>query len=204
MTVIYHGTPMTPRASLQHIGPGRAMCVSFWRPDDTEVVEAISPAIMFRQRRVLGMDGGAEARRGLVRPARLDPILRMVGAAPFSAGSLGSDSGCARCAIADQRWSAERLAVRNIAGSPALAHGCADRAAATALRSVRAGVPGMDGHRPRQDRWLRGMVSPHGRGCFGAGEPLARDSHDARRPGRAGVSLRQRGRQQRRTERVAI
>jgi hypothetical protein len=48
MSVIYHGTPMTPRAALLDVCKGRAMCVSFYRHDDVEAVEAISPAIMFR------------------------------------------------------------------------------------------------------------------------------------------------------------
>lgn len=42
MTTVYHGTPLTPRAALVAVGAGRAMCVSFYRPDDAEVVEAIS------------------------------------------------------------------------------------------------------------------------------------------------------------------
>lgn len=50
---IYHGTPLTPRDALRSVCTGRAMCISFYRPDDVEVVEAISPAIMFRQRRIL-------------------------------------------------------------------------------------------------------------------------------------------------------
>lgn len=45
--IIHHGTPMTPRAALLDVCAGRAMCVSFYRPDDVEVVEAISPTIMF-------------------------------------------------------------------------------------------------------------------------------------------------------------
>lgn len=28
---IFHGTPLTPRAALQALLPGRAACVSFWR-----------------------------------------------------------------------------------------------------------------------------------------------------------------------------
>lgn len=64
MPVIHHGTPMTPRAALLDVCAGRAMCVSFWRLDDTEAVEAISPAIMFRQRRLFGMAGSASRGRG--------------------------------------------------------------------------------------------------------------------------------------------
>ncbi len=47
LPIIYHGTPLTPRSALLDVCNGRAMCVSFWRPDDVEVVEAISPASMF-------------------------------------------------------------------------------------------------------------------------------------------------------------
>lgn len=46
-TVIYHGTPLTPRAALIAVGKGRAICVSFFRPDDVDVVQRISPFIMF-------------------------------------------------------------------------------------------------------------------------------------------------------------
>jgi hypothetical protein len=47
MAIIHHGTPMTPRAALLEVCVGRAMCVSFYRPDDVDAVEAISPAIMY-------------------------------------------------------------------------------------------------------------------------------------------------------------
>lgn len=43
---IYHGTPLTPRAALRAMA-GRAFCVSYWRPDDVEVVEEISVDIMY-------------------------------------------------------------------------------------------------------------------------------------------------------------
>ena len=63
--IIYHGTPMTPRAALLDVCDGRAMCVSFYRPDDVEAVEAISPAIMFRQWSVFVLEAGAARRRGM-------------------------------------------------------------------------------------------------------------------------------------------
>lgn len=47
MALVYHGTPMTPRAALQAVCAGRANCVSFYRPDDVVTVEAISPFIMY-------------------------------------------------------------------------------------------------------------------------------------------------------------
>jgi hypothetical protein len=46
MALVYHGTPLTPRAALLAM-EGRAFCVSFFRPDSVADVEAISPAIMF-------------------------------------------------------------------------------------------------------------------------------------------------------------
>lgn len=44
---IYHGTPMTPRAALLGVMPGRAACVSFYRPDDVDAVESVCPRIMY-------------------------------------------------------------------------------------------------------------------------------------------------------------
>lgn len=46
MPVIYHGTPMAPRAALEAVLPGRAACVSFYRPDNIDAVSAICPDIM--------------------------------------------------------------------------------------------------------------------------------------------------------------
>ena len=45
--IIHHGTPLTPRDALLSVCAGRAMCVSFYRPDDVDTVEQISPAIMY-------------------------------------------------------------------------------------------------------------------------------------------------------------
>ena len=45
--VIHHGTPLTPRAALHSVCTGRAMCVSFYRPDSVADVEVISPYIMY-------------------------------------------------------------------------------------------------------------------------------------------------------------
>lgn len=44
---IFHGTPITPRAALEAVLPGRAACVSFFRPDDVEAVEAVCPFVMY-------------------------------------------------------------------------------------------------------------------------------------------------------------
>lgn len=44
--LIYHGTPLTPAAALAQLA-GRAFCVSFFRPDCVDQVEAISPFVMY-------------------------------------------------------------------------------------------------------------------------------------------------------------
>lgn len=46
MALVYHGTPLTPRAALQAM-TGRSFCVSFFRPDDVDEVERIAPYVMF-------------------------------------------------------------------------------------------------------------------------------------------------------------
>ena len=46
MALVYHGTPLTPRAALAAVA-GRAMCVSFYRPDNVQDVEAQSPFVMY-------------------------------------------------------------------------------------------------------------------------------------------------------------
>lgn len=202
---IYHGTPMTPRAMLR-AAAGRAMCVSFWRPDDVGVVEAISPAIMFRQRRILRVAGCDRSRRRLVHPRRLDAVLRLARSAVVSAWPLGGHPRCARRAEPTQRQLAPAMAVRAIQGRAALAHGRATRAVAESLRAIRPGLHWMD--RAGRRAGLRGVVSAHGRGR-GSVAPdvrptLACHPHDARRPGCAGIPFQQRGREQRRAERTSL
>ena len=43
--MIYHGTPLTPRAALQAMA-GRAFCISFYRPDDMPVVDQLASSMM--------------------------------------------------------------------------------------------------------------------------------------------------------------
>lgn len=198
---IYHGTPLTPRAALMDVCAGRAMCVSFHRPDDVGAAEAISPAIMY--------DNGAfsfwrEALRSGQEWAEdrdWTPFLSLARTAPVHTRPMGRDPGCTGGTFPAQRRTAERLAVR-AERRPPVAYGRTDRAPAAPLRALRSRMPRMDGarHRPR----LRGMVPPDGRGCGRARQPLAGPSHDARRAGRAGIPLRQRGCDQWRTERSAI
>lgn len=200
--VIYHGTPMTPRAALLDVCAGRAMCVSFFRPDDVEAVEAISPAIMFRQRRVLVLESGATQRAGMGRDtARLDAIFRVAGTALVSSWSLGSDPRHSGCAQPAQRCTSERLAVR-AKGCAALAHGRANRATAAPVRQVRPRLLGLD--RKGQAFGHAGLSRPHGGSRQGTRQPLAPNSHDARNTGSIRLPLRQRGQHQPSAERVAV
>jgi len=199
--LIYHGTPMTPRSALEAVGPGRAFCVSFFHPQDVEVVQAISPAVMFRQRRVLGMESRHETRGGLVHPRGLDAVLPLAGTAPVPSWPLGSDTRCAGSAEPAQRFTVARVAVWT-EGRAALAHGRADRSAAEALRAVRPGLLGMD--RRWQDARYAGISRAHGGGCRSLGQPVAGASHDARDGGCAPVPLHQRGQHIACAERMAI
>lgn len=45
MTIHYHGTPITPRAVLEHLA-GRNFCVSFFRPDDVEWCHRFGQSVM--------------------------------------------------------------------------------------------------------------------------------------------------------------
>lgn len=190
---IYHGTPMTPRAALQQMA-GRAFCVSFYRPDDVEVVQAISPAVMFRQRRVLVLAGRIKNWSGMGGRAGLATLLQVAGTA-FAGRPVGSDTGQPWRTVTDKRWYVERLAVWSM-GCAALAHGQPDRTAIATLRQIRPRVLGLDGQWQGLQGWLRGMVSSNGRGCGSHGQSVAGHSHDARRDGRTGVSLPQCGQHQ--------
>ena len=199
---IYHGTPLTPRAALSAVLPGRAACVSFWRPDDVEAVEAVCPQVMFRQRRLFGMDGCVEARGTVVHPRGLDTVLRVAGAAPVHAGAMGSDTGRTGSAVPAQRQSLASMALRSLEGCAALAHGRADRTLAASVRAIRPGLPWLDrrGHRAG----LRSMVPADGRSGRRHGQPLARSAHDARGAGRPRIPVLLSGCEQRRAERVAL
>jgi len=199
--IIHHGTPMTPRAALLDVCAGRAMCVSFYRPDDVEVVQAISPAVMFRQRRVLVLESCAAGRTGMGRASRLGAVLPMAGAAPISPRTLGSHSRYAGRAFSAQRCAAERMAVR-AKGCAAMAHGRAYRAAAETVRAFRPGMSWMD-RRGQGDRLPR-LSRADGGGRQGLGQPLAGAAHDARGCGGFRLPLRQRGQHFAGSKRVAL
>ena len=198
---IYHGTPMTPRAALQQMS-GRAFCVSFYRPDDVEVVQQISPAIMFRQWRVFVLASRIKSRSGVGRGSGLAAILQMAGAS-IAGRALGSNTRQSRRTFTDQRRIAERLAVWSV-GRTTLAHGQLNRSIASSLRQIRASLFGMDRPGQRLNSWLRGMVSAYGRSCKRPGQSMAQHSYDARRNGCAGVSLSQCGQHKFSTERTSI
>jgi len=198
---IYHGTPMTPRAALQQMA-GRAFCVSFYRPDDVEVVEAISPAVMFRQWRVLILAISSAKWARLGGGSGLATVLQMAGA-PSTIRALGGDTRQPRRTFADQRWAVERLALWSM-GRAALAHGQSNRTTIASLRQIRAHLLGLDWTGQGFHGWLRGMVSQDGRGCQRLGQSVARHSHDARRYGFARVSLSQCGQHQPSAERASI
>ena len=201
MAIIHHGTPLTPRAALLDICAGRAMCVSFYTPQDVEAVEAISPAIMFRQWRVFVLEAGATERRGLGARSGLVGLLRLAGATSVPSRPLGGHSRYAWRAQPAQRHAAAAMAIRP-EGRAALAHGWPDRAAVAPLRAIRPGLLGLD--RARQRDRLRRLSSPHGGGRPRLGQYLAGSAHDARDGGGLRLSIHQRRQHQFGAEWVAL
>lgn len=200
--IIYHGTPMTPRAALLDVCVGRAICISFFRPDDVEAAEAISPAIMFRQWRVLILEGGVARRAGLGRNAEgLDSVFRVAGAAFIPSRSMGCDPGYSWSAKPAQRCAFERLAVW-AEGCATLAYGWANRAIAEALRQVRQGMFGLD--RGWQNAGHSRISRKNGRGRCGSGQSMAHNSHDAWDTGGVRLSVSQRGQHITGSEWVAV
>lgn len=201
MPTIYHGTPMTPRSALLDVCKGRAMCVSFFRPDDVEVVEAISPDIMFRQWRFFNVEGGATQRGGMGRALGVGRLLLLVGGAFISARQMGGDPRYARSTKPAQRCAPRPVAFWTKRFSP-LAHGWTNRAFATLVRKIRACLYSLDrrGQTPRPPRLSRA----DGRSGQGFWQPLAYHSYDARHEGRMGLSLYQCGWDNTRTKRVAL
>ena len=193
MTLIYHGTPMTPRSALESVCIGRAMCVSFFRPDDVEVVEAISPTIMFRQRRFLVLDAGAEKRPRVGGGSRLDALLPVAGGAAVHARTMGSYSGCSWRTIPAQRRSPERLAVRAFKRRAPLAYGRANRPLGPPMRAVRSSSARLDWRSEEGARGLRRLPPQDGRGLPAVRQPLAPHPHDAGRVGCGKLPFRERG-----------
>ena len=193
--IIYHGTPMTPRAALLDVLSGRAGCVSFFRPDDVEAVEAVCPRIMFRQRRVQLLDGSTASWRGMGRQiARLVGVLSLAGASAARRWTVGGHSRHAGSALPAQRQPAQRLAVRHEARRSALAYGRPARSLGAPLRPIRHGCTGLDWRPEERACWLRAIPEANGRGRQDVRQSLARNAHDARHQGGVRLPLYQRGR----------
>ena len=202
---IYHGTPLTPRAALLDVLSGRAGCVSFFRPDDVEAVEAVCPRVMFRQRGIQLLDGSPAAWRGMGRQAaRLDAVLSLAGAEVACRWTLGGHSRHAGSAFPAQRQPACRLAVRHEAGRSALAYGRAARSVGASLRAIRHGCAGMD-WRPKAGACrMRQIPAPHGRGRQDVRQPMAQHAHDARHQGSLRLPLCERRRHEPCAERTSL
>jgi hypothetical protein len=202
--VIYHGTPMTPKAALLDVLSGRAGCVSFFRPDDVEAVEAVCPRVMFRQRRIQLLDGSIEARRGMGRQAsRLDAVLSLVGAAP-AIGALGGHSRYAGRTLPAQRQPAGGMAIRHVLRRSAMAYGWSAGSSRAPVQQVRHGRAGMDRRSEARACGLRPIPAQDGRGVSAVRQSMARHAHDARDQGGVGLRLCQRRRHEPCTERASL
>ena len=204
---IYHGTPMTPRAALNAVMPGRAACVSFFRPDDLEAVLAVCPQVMFRPRSLFLLDAGhaCGARVGRVRPsgmvARILPVAR---ADAVPTGAVGDYAGQPGGAISAQRRASERLAVWPVEGRASLAHGWADRASCSHVRQVRPRLHRLDRASEARACRVRRIPTKDGRGRSSHGECLAPPTHAARDQGRVRLSVHLCGQHVARAERPSL
>lgn len=173
---IYHGSPITPLAALGAVMPGRAACVSFFRPDSLEVLLAICPQVMFRSRCVFVLDEGAAcwSRVGRVRQARMVAcLLPMVGAVDIPPRPVGNHAGQSRRAIPTQRRAAERLALWVGARRASLAHGWFDRATGTSMRALPARLRRVDRRSKERAGRLRCVSSEDAGGGDADGQQLA-------------------------------
>lgn len=200
---IYHGTPLTPRAALLDVLAGRAACVSFYRPDDVEAVEAVCPQLMFRQRRLFILDAGDALGPGVGRGSRLDALLSLAGRAAVHARPLGGCTRQSRRSVADQRRAAQRLAVR-AEGSAAVAHGWSAGTAWPASGEVGSRLPRLDRRPEERAGRLPCLPSPDGGSRYLSRQPLAGAAHDARHSGGAGLPVRLGRRDQPRAERASL
>lgn len=201
---VYHGTPLTPRAALLDVCTGRAMCVSFYRPDDVDAVEEISPAIMYDNGAFSFWQQALREGKEWAEDRDWTPFLSLAGNTLIPSGTLGSHPGHAGRAVPAQRCTAQRLAVW-AEGRAALAHGWVDRSLGAVVRALRARLPRMGGRdEGRSSRGLRCFPQAHGRGCSLPRQPLAGHPHDARNGCCPRLSVPQRGQHKSGTERVAV
>lgn len=149
MPQIYHGTPMTPAAARRSVLAGRGACVSYFRPDDLEDVLALCPHVMFRPWGLFILDGGAAARRRMVRTGQervVGEILSVARADYIPSGSMGDNARQSSSPVPAQRRTFERLAIRD-EGRSCLAYGRPDRATYAPMRPSPSRLFGM-GRRP--------------------------------------------------------
>lgn len=204
--VIYHGTPMTPNAAFDAVMPGRAACVSFFRPDQLRRVLAACPYLMFRSGRLLNLDGGASGRccsrgRGEAGMVGLSQVARSDAVA---AGAVGDHPRYSLCSVPAQRRASERLALWAIQGRASLAHGRPDRAARQAVRALRSGLSRLDRRSEAGAGWMRCIPPEDGRGCPTHGESLAPAAHAARDQGGVRLPVHRGGQHQPRAERAPL
>lgn len=204
--VIFHGTPLTPRAALQNIMPGRAGCVSFYRPDDLEALLAVCPQLMFRSRRLFVLDG-SDARGSRVGPgqsgAMVARILRVVRTYHLPPRPVRIDTRQPGSTVANQRRPAERLAVRRF-GRSGVPHGRAGLSTCEALRALSARGAGMDWTSEARARWVPCVSPEDGRDRSLDGQRMASAAHAPRNCRGMGLSVHQRRRDDTRAERMAL
>ena len=192
---------MTPRAALLDVCRGRAMCVSYFRPDDAEAVETISPDIMFRQRRFFDVEGRAAEWAGVGRKVGLVGLFQMARASNLLSGTVGSNTRHARRPKPAQRCAFSRLALW-AKGIAALAYGWANITPFTSVRTLGSGLHSMD------RRWKgfgqAGLPFADGRSGFRSWEQVARNSHDARHQGGLRLPISVRGWNNFSSKRVAV
>jgi hypothetical protein len=190
--IIYHGTPMTPRAARLNVLAGRAACVPFPRRDHVKDVEAVCPRIMFRQRRLYLLARGGEKRRGVGRDrARLDALLSLARTASEK-WAMGSDPRSARRTITAQRRFDNGMAFRTVLWGSPLAHGRPAAAPCLSCRAVRYGGARLDGGSETRAGRLRGLSRAHEGGRGAIRRSVAANPHDARRCRRSPISIHER------------
>ena len=203
MGVIYHGTPLTPRAALLNVCAGRAMCVSFYRPDDVEAVEEISPAIMYDNGAFSFWQQALREGKEWAEDRDWTPFLSLAGAPHISSRALGRHSRYAGCAVPAQRRTAERLAFR-AERRTALAHGRIDRSACPTVRAIPARLRRMDRRSEEGAGRLSSLSPQDGRGYSPDGQCMAPTAHASGNGSGLRLSLYQRRQHQPRAERVEI
>lgn len=182
---------MTPRPALLDVCAGRAICISFFRPDDVEAAEAISPAIMFRQWSLFILESSATQWAGMGRnSARLVSIFRMARRTPVSSWKVGGHTRHSWSAKSAQRCITERLAFW-AERCATLAYGWAYRASSALMRPIRQSLPWLD--RSWKAFGQSRLSQTNGGSCTCSWESMARTAYDARNSSSFRLSFYQRG-----------